>query len=98
MPLFNSKKEKQYWLFAALVLFAILATLAFGRPLQKMLRDQNIQAVFFLLGMFLVAASVLAHGLKVRPAKREIALWIGPRSSVCNVHLPPGSTRTKPFN
>lgn len=77
MNFWTSKKEKRYWFAAALVLFAILATLAFGRPLQHMLRSQALQAVFFVAGMLLVAVAVLIHGFKVKPDKKEIALWIG---------------------
>lgn len=60
-----------------MVLVAILSTLALGRPLQEMLRDQNIQAIFFLLGMILTGATIIVHGLKVRPNKTEMAIWIG---------------------
>ena len=42
-----------------------------------MLRDQNIQAVFFLLGMILIGATIIIHGLKVQPSKTEIAIWVG---------------------
>jgi uncharacterized membrane protein len=77
MALFTSKREKQLWLYACLVLFAILSTLAFGRPLQEMLRDQNTQAAFFLVGMFLTGVTIILHGLKVRPGKTELITWIG---------------------
>ncbi|GJM29599.1 MAG: hypothetical protein DHS20C17_22340 [Cyclobacteriaceae bacterium] len=77
MSLFTSSKEKKLWLYALLVCVAILSTLALGRPLQEMLRDQNIQAVFFLLGMILTAATVTVHGLSVRPGKTEMSIWFG---------------------
>lgn len=77
MPIFKSSREKRLWLYASLVLVAIFSTLALGRPLQEMLRDQNVQAVFFLLGMILTAAAILVHGLRVRPSKTELAIWLG---------------------
>ena len=77
MPLFTSGREKRLWLYVLIVLFAILSTLAFGRPLQEALRDQNIQAVFFLTGMLLTSVTVIISGLKVRPGKAEIATWMG---------------------
>jgi hypothetical protein len=77
MPLFISSKEKRLWLYALIVLIAIFSTLALGRPLQKMLRDQNIQAVFFVLGMMLTGVTIIVHGLKVLPSKTEMAIWFG---------------------
>lgn len=77
MPLFQSSQEKRYWLFAALVLIAIFSTLTFGRPFQKMLSDQNVQAAIFLTGMFLTGIVIVMHGLKVQPSKTEIVIWVG---------------------
>ena len=77
MPLFTSSREKRYWLYALIVLIAILSTLAIGRPLQEMLRDQNVQVVFFLTGMVLTGATIIVHGLKVQPSKTELVIWIG---------------------
>lgn len=70
-------KERRFWIYAAAVAMAIFATLLMGRPLQHMLRDQNVQAVFFLSGMLLVGGAILVHGLRLRPSKRELAVWIG---------------------
>lgn len=77
MPLFTSSREKKLWLYAMLVLIAIVSTLMLGHPLQEMLKDQNVQAVFFLLAMVLVGTTILIHGLTVRPSKTEIATWVG---------------------
>lgn len=77
MPLFKSSQEKRYWLFAALVLIAILSTLTLGRPLQKLLLDQNTQAGIFMLGMFLTGVVIVMHGLKFQPSKTEMVIWIG---------------------
>lgn len=77
MPLFKSSQEKRYWLFATLVLIAILSTLTLGRPLQLLLLDQNIQAGIFMLGFFLTGVVIVLHGLKVQPSKTELVIWIG---------------------
>jgi len=77
MPLFTSSREKRFWLYALIVLVAILSTLFLGRPLQEMLRNQNIQAIFFLIGMVLTGATIIIHGLKVRPSKTELVIWVG---------------------
>lgn len=70
-------KKTLYRVGAALVTTAIFASLFMGKPLQEYLRDQNVQAVFFLTGMLLAALAVLFHGLNVRPDKRELAIWFG---------------------
>ena len=72
-----SARERRYWSYALAVAIAIFATLLMGRPLQQMLRDQNVQAVFFLSGMLLVGAAILVHGLRLRPDGRELAVWLG---------------------
>lgn len=75
--MFKSSNEKRFWMYASIVLVAILSTLILGRPLQEMLRDQNVQAIFFLFGLLLTSATITVHGLKVRPAKIELVVWPG---------------------
>lgn len=77
MPLFTSKREKRLWLYAATTVMAILSTLVLGRPLLGLLGNQNIQAVFFLLGMLLVGATIIGYGLHLRIRKTEAAIWLG---------------------
>lgn len=75
--LFTSRREKQLWAWSAVVLAGIFSTLFIGTPLATQLRDQNVQAVFFVVGMVLVAAAVLAYGVKKRPSKLELSMLIG---------------------
>ena len=56
-------REKYLWLAVILVYLTILSTLFIGQPLANELRDQNVQAVVFLLGMFLVAVAVFLPGI-----------------------------------
>ncbi len=70
-------KEKQYWFWAILVYVTILSTLFIGQPLANELRDQNVQAIFFLLGMALVATAVIFHGIVNKPGKIEYAILFG---------------------
>ena len=77
MALFTSHREKRLWIFAFVVLGAIVSTLVFGRPLLGLFANQNIQAIIFVLGMLLTGATILVHGLKSRPGKTEIAILIG---------------------
>ncbi len=77
MPLFTSSREKHLWIWAFSVFAAIFSTLFIGQPLARLLANQNIQAVFFVLGMLLVGATITVHGLKTKPSKIEIAIWLG---------------------
>lgn len=72
-----TKKEKRYWFWALLLYITILSTLSIGQPLANELRDQNIQAIFFLLGMVFVATAVIIHGLVNKPSKYEYAILFG---------------------
>ena len=77
MALFTSVREKRFWIWAFLVFLAIYASLLMGRPLANQLRDQNIQAVFFVAGMLLATASVIVHGIVSKPGKIELAILLG---------------------
>lgn len=77
MPPFVSAKEKRLWLWAATVLVAILATLFIGRPLANQLRDQNIQAIFFLFGLIMTGAAIVVHALRVKPNQIELSIIYG---------------------
>ncbi len=70
-------REKHLWIAVTVVYLTILSTLFIGQPLANELRDQNVQAVVFLSGMFLVAVAVLLHGLIRRPGAVEYAFLIG---------------------
>lgn len=77
MTLFTSRREKQYWQYTGLVLLAILSTLMFGHPLLGIFGSQNVQAVIFVLGMLLTGTTILIYGLKTRPGRTEVVIWIG---------------------
>lgn len=59
------------WLGAGVAAVTIFLTLFIGNPLASQLRDQNIQAVFFVLGMVLVGIAILIHGIRTKPNKVE---------------------------
>lgn len=77
MALFNSSREKKLWLWALAVLLGIYATLLIGKPLIDHMRESGITIIGFLSVMFLVALTVVLHGLKVKMGKSEIVVWIG---------------------
>lgn len=77
MATFRSSREKRYWAFAAIAYALILMSLSFGLTFQRLLWDPGIQVVLFLLGMLLTAVTILVYGLKVRPSKTELVVWLG---------------------
>jgi hypothetical protein len=77
MPLFTSRREKHIWFWTFTVLVAIFSTLFVGQPFANVLADQNVQAIFFVLGMLLVGAAMVMHGLRNQPGKFEIAILLG---------------------
>lgn len=77
MHLFTSSREKRLWFYTLIVLAAILSTLFIGRPVISILSDQNVQAVIFVIVMLLIGVTMVMHGLKLKPGKIEIAIWIG---------------------
>ncbi len=77
MALFTSSREKQLWFWVALVILGIFLSLFIGRPLLELFSNQDIQAVFFLLGMALTGIIILVHGLKRKTRRTELILLLG---------------------
>lgn len=74
---FTSLREKRLWIWTLAVFTAIFSTLFIGQPLANLLQDQDVQAVFFVLGMLLTAAAVIVHGLKTKPSGKELSILLG---------------------
>ncbi len=77
MPLFTSPREQRLWTLAAITVVAIYATLGLAGIWSEWLRNDDVAAVFFLLGMFLVAVAVVAQGLKTRLRGRALGIVVG---------------------
>jgi uncharacterized membrane protein YfcA len=76
-PLFTSSREKRLWFSALVVFAAIYSVLFLGRPLANQLRDQNVQAFFFVFGLLLVGVAIIIHAVKTKPSKIELSVLIG---------------------
>ena len=77
MTLFSSRRERRLWLWVLAVMVAIYATLGLAQTLAETLRERGLLDIsigLFLLCMFLVAATILTQGLKVRPGGAEVAV------------------------
>ena len=80
MTLFSSHRERRLWLWVLSVMVAIYATLGLAQTLAETLRERGLLDIsigLFLLSMFLVGATILTQGLKVRPGGAEVAVAIG---------------------
>lgn len=77
MSLFTSKREKRLWTFVIILIIAIYSTLGLALKMAEFLQNQDLQAVFFLMGMFFVGVTIVSQGLKVRPGGAEIAIAVG---------------------
>ncbi len=79
MRLFASRRERRLWLWTLAVVVAIYSTLGLTGTLAEWLREHGFldAAVFFLLGMFLVGATIITQGVRVRIGKAEIAVAMG---------------------
>lgn len=81
MPLFTSKRERHLWLWTMAIVLAIYSTLGLASLLAKKLREfgmnDDLAAVGFLFGMFLVGLTILLQGLKVRPRGIDLAVATG---------------------
>ena len=74
---FSNSKERMYWLMAFAVTAAIYSTLFIGKPLADLLRSQDVQAIFFVAGMLLIAISILIYGIEKKPHRTELSAIIG---------------------
>ena len=80
MTLFSSKRERRLWLWVALVMVAIYATLGLAQQWAQVLEERGLldfTVGLFLLCMLLVGLTILTQGLKVRPGGAEVAVAVG---------------------
>ena len=77
MSLFSSDRERRLWLWTIVVIVAIYSTLGLAGTLAEALRERNLLEGSFVLGLLLVGAAVAGSGLKRRPGRREIWVFLG---------------------
>ena len=80
MTLFSSRRERRLWLWVALVMVAIYATLGLAQRWAQVLEERGLLDItvgLFLLCMLLVGLTILTQGLKVRPGGAEVAVAVG---------------------
>lgn len=77
MPVFTNLREKRYWLYALLVILAIFLTLLLDRPFGHFMRDEHVQAGFFIIGFIGIIITIFLYGLKKRSSPIEWFVWFG---------------------
>ena len=77
MPLFKSPREKRLWFWSLLVLIGIYGTLGLARTFAGYLRDREMLTGAFILGLILVLASIVTHGIRTKASRLEVSVWIG---------------------
>lgn len=77
MTLFCSDRERRLWLWTLAVVVAIYSTLGLAPALSGALREHDLLEASFAVGMFLVGATIVTQGVKVRPGGAELAVALG---------------------
>lgn len=77
MSLFASSRERHLWTWTLAVVAGIYSTLGLTPALAGVLRDRGLLTASFVLGMLLVAATAVTHGLRTRPGGAEIGVALG---------------------
>lgn len=77
MSLFSSRREKRLWLWTFAIVVAIYASLGLAGELASALRDRDILSDAIWVGLFLIAATVVALTLKTRVGGAEIGVALG---------------------
>ena len=79
MSLFSSRRERRLWLWTLAVVVAIYSTLGLAGTLAAELRKYGLldASTLGLIAMFLLGATILTLGLRVRPSGFEIAVMFG---------------------
>lgn len=79
MSLFSSRRERRLWLWTLAVVAAIYSTLGLAGTLAEALREYQLldASILVLFAMFLLGATILALGIRVRPRGVEIAVLLG---------------------
>ena len=75
--IFSSRRERRLWMWTAACVAAIYATLGIAGTLVDALGPARLDVLLFLLGMALVAATVLLGGLRLRPGGVDVAVALG---------------------
>jgi len=77
MSLFTSNREKRLWILVFVVVVTIYSTVGLVWKIATTLHNYDLLAVFFVTGMLLVGATIVAQGLTGRLGGIEIVITLG---------------------
>ncbi|MDH3708357.1 MAG: VanZ family protein, partial [Cyclobacteriaceae bacterium] len=77
MSLFTSKRERNLWLWALIVLLLIYSTLWLTGLLAEILAENTLLTISFAIGLLLIAITVVGCGLVRKGKWREVWLIVG---------------------
>lgn len=77
MPLFVSDRERRLWLWVALIVLAIYATLGLASSVADWLYGQGLMTAAFIASMLLVLVTIVLVALKTRAHGLEIGVGLG---------------------
>jgi hypothetical protein len=77
MSLFTSNRERNLWIWTAIVMAGLYSTLRQTRNLVSYLSEANLLTEGIFVGMFFLIAAIAMQGIKIRPRRGEIWLLLG---------------------
>lgn len=77
MSLFTSNRERRLWLWTLSLVVAIYTSLGVAGNVAGYLREHNLLAITFVMGLILAVGAVAALWLKRRPGRGEIWVALG---------------------
>ena len=75
--LFTSKREKQLWIWVAVIMMAIYSTLGLAGQLANELVERRMLNNIFFYTFLVTVAIIMGIGLRWRPGQREIFVVLG---------------------
>lgn len=74
---FSSQREKRLWGWVLVVIVGIFIAVVFGRVLLDVVQDSVLISNGFWLSLWLIGFAILMQGVKSRPGRHEVGVWLG---------------------
>jgi len=75
MSLFKTDKEKTSWKYVVAIMILIAASLFLGNPVLQIMKDNNVQASFFLSSMVLIGLAIFYRNSELIFVKTKLYLF-----------------------
>ena len=77
MSIFSSSRERRLWIWTLIVVVVLYSTLGVTPKVAASLLSRNLNAALFVVGMMLVAATIVSRGLKIRLSGANLGIVLG---------------------